>query len=985
MNRGWDFCSIGGGTDAKFRMYHELMAHKVRDILLISTPYDAWVMEEDCKLSERIVSEYRGLNLSHPPRLTWVSSVDDALSELERRSFDLVIHMPQIADMADVNAASAVKKAAPDMPVVLLTHRDVRFPEGRPDWYDRHFVWSGDAELLVAVVKSCEDAWNVDFDTRSAGIRVIIFVEDSPRYVSSLLPILYKELVIQTQSVLEHGLNQEHRLLTMRARPKILLAETFEQAMELFETYSENVQGVISDVRFPLAGKKCDDAGVRLLREIKDRRRDIPLLMASNEPSNAEQAAAIPAFFVDKNSPLLVEAGKRFVADQLGFGDFIFRREDGSEMARAASLYALEKLMRVIPDDVFLRHARHNDFSRWFFARTEFGLACMVRPLTEGDFKDVSTLREFLVERINERRKQRQKGVVVNFNPRDFDPATDFMKIGDGSLGGKARGLAFLFAMLERATDLQEKYADSMEITAPRTLALATTCFDEFVDLNGLRHLAETDMDDDEVVRLFEAAVFPDWLRRQLGAYLMEIRHPLSVRSSSLLEDAQFQAYAGLYSTYMLPNDHPDLEYRLERLEQAVKLVFASTYFRSPKAFSRRVNLRTDEERMGVMIQEVVGERHDDHFYPAMSGVAQSYNYYPFGRMKPEDGVATVAMGLGKTVVDGEKCLRFSPRHPQVLPQCPTTDEALRNAQSSFYSLAMPGIRGASVRKGANVVRRDMADAEPDGPLSLLASTYLPDQGIVRDTAAIPGPKVMLFAPVLKHRSIPLARVLDDVLTVAQEAMGGPVEMEFAVNMPVDGRKPVFSLLQVRPMSALAALNRVDIGEDDVARSFCYSEHALGNAEKDDITEIVYVRPDRFDPAHTERMAREIGAVNRRMVEQNRPYLLIGPGRWGSSDPWLGIPVKWADISGVSVIVETYAENLKVEPSQGSHFFHNITTLGINYVMVPQAGNSRLDWDWIMAQPHEDAGEFVACAVLPKPLSVKVDGRSSRCVMLAGH
>ncbi len=982
MNRGWDFCSIGG-ADAKFRMYHELMARKVRNILLISTPYDAWVMEEDCKLSERIVSEYRGLNLSHPPRLAWVSSVDEALRELERRSFDLVIHMPQIADMEDVNAARAVKEAAPDMPVALLTHRDVRFPEGRPDWFDLHFVWSGDAELLVAMVKLCEDAWNVDVDTRTGGIRVIIFVEDSPRYASSLLPILYKELVRQTQAVIEHGLNQEHRLLTMRARPKILLAENYERAMALFDIYAEHVQGVISDVRFPWNGEMCDDAGVSLLREIKRRRKDIPLLMASNEPSNAKQAESIPAFFVDKNSPLLMEAGKRFVADQLGFGDFIFRREDGSEMARASSLYVLEKLIRVIPDEVFLRHARHNDFSRWFFARTEFGLACTVRPLTEGDFENARALREFLVERIHERRKQRQKGVVVTFNPRDFDPATDFMKIGDGSLGGKARGVAFLFAMLERATDLQEKYAESMEVTAPRTLALATTCFDEFVDLNGLRHLAETVVDDEDVVRLFEEAVFPEWIHRQLGAYLMEIRHPLAVRSSSLLEDAQFQAYAGLYSTYMLPNDHPELEFRLLQLEQAIKLVFASTYFRSPKAFSRRVNLRTDEERMGVIIQEVMGEQHDSHYYPAMSGVAQSYNYYPFGRMKPEDGVATVAMGFGKTVVDGEKCLRFSPRHPQVLPQCPTTGEALRNAQTFFYSLAMPGIRGSRIVKGANVVRRDIADAEPDGPLSLLASTYLPDQDIFRDTAAVPGPKVMLFAPVLKHRSIPLAKVLDDVLAVAQEAMGGPVEMEFAVNMYNDGRKPVFALLQVRPMSALGSLTHVDISTEEMEQGFCYSEHALGNAEKADIMDIVYVRPDIFDPAHTERIAREIGAVNHRMVTGNRKYVLIGPGRWGSSDPWLGIPVEWADISGVSVIVETYAENLKVEPSQGSHFFHNITTLGINYVMVPEVGESRLDWQWITAQPGEECGEFIACVRLEAPIIVKVDGRSSKCVMKA--
>lgn len=982
MIRGWDFCAIGG-TDAKFRTYHHLMSRKVRDILLISTPYDAWVMEEDCKLSERIVSEYRGLNLSHPPRLTWVSSVDDALVKLDEQQYDLVIHMPQLTDMEGVNEAHSIKEKAPDMPIILLTHRDVDFPEGRPSCFDHHIVWSGDADLLVALVKLTEDSWNVDFDTGKGGIRVIIFVEDSPRYISSMLPILYKELVLQTQKVIEVGLNQEHRLLTMRARPKILLAENFEQALELFQTYEEFVQGVISDVRFPRGGSLDSDAGVDFLREVKEVRKDIPLLMASNESVNKAKAQTIPAFFVDKNSPLLLADVQRFVSDQLGFGDFIFRKSDGTEIARAGSLYILEKLMRVVPDDIFLRHSRDNDFSRWFFARTEFNLACKVRPLTEQDFDDVDAMRGYLAEHIHRRRMERQKGVIVTFNPKDFDPSTDFLKIGQGSLGGKARGLAFLFALLDRASDLEEKYGDRIAVAAPKTLTMATKCFDEFVSFNDLKYLAEKEVEDSEVARIFEQAEFPAWIREQLRAYLIEIRHPLAVRSSSLLEDAQFQAYAGLYSTYMLPNDHPDVECRLEQLIYAIKMVYASTYFAAPKSFSRRVNLRTDEERMGVIIQEIVGERYGEYFYPAMAGVAQSYNYYPYGRMKPEEGVATVAMGLGKTVVDGEKCLRFSPHHPKVLPQCPNVDETLKNAQNAFYSLHMPGsCELETLTPGGNVVRRDLTEAEEQGPVALLASTYLPEENILRDTAAVEGPKVMVFAPVLKHKTIPLAEVLRDVLEVAQEAMGGPVEIEFAVNMYTDDRKPTFSLLQVRPMSAKADLHLVNIEQDEIEQAFCYSEHALGNAEKRDIMDIVYVRPDVFDAGKTMQIAEEIGRLNRKLVEEGRGYLLIGPGRWGSSDRWLGIPVGWADISGVSVIIETWAEELKVEPSQGSHFFHNITTLGINYVMVPQAGNSRLDWDWLTSLPAANEGEYVARVTLDAPIIVKVDGRQSKSIML---
>ncbi len=574
--------------DSEFRKFHDLMAKKVQNILLVSTAYDAWVMEEDCKLSERIVSEYQGLNLSRPPRLTWASSAEEAMAFLGQRPFELVILMPQLAEREALDLGRRIKGLGLGLPVYLLTHREIFLPGETPsEGIDRQFVWTGNADLLVALVKNAEDAMNVDFDTRSVGIRVIIVVEDSPRYQSCLLPILYRELVVQTQDVIREGLNQEHRLLTMRCRPKILLAGTYEDALALFQKFEPYVLGVISDVRFPRGGRLDASAGVDLLRAIKAQRFDIPLLLMSNEPGNARRAMEIPAWFVDKNSASLLGDVRAFVLERLGFGDFIFRGDQGEELCRAGSLFALEERLKTIPAEALARHSRHNDFSRWFFARTEFELADRLRPMSEKDFASPELLRSGVVQMIRARREQRQKGIVANFNPKDFDPGTDFFKIGKGSMGGKARGLAFLFSILNRIPGLAQKFP-GVDFSMPRTLGISTEGFDSFVKLNAFEFLAGADMADDEVLKTVEKGRFPKWLKHQLKAYLAQVRHPLAVRSSSLLEDAQYQAYAGLYSTIMVPNNNPDPDVRLAELVLAIKQVWASTFFQAPKAFSRR-------------------------------------------------------------------------------------------------------------------------------------------------------------------------------------------------------------------------------------------------------------------------------------------------------------------------------------------------------------------------------------------------------------
>ncbi len=975
--------------DSDFSVYHELMAHKVREILLVSTPYDAWVMQEDGRLSERIINEYRGLNLSHPPRFTWVATAEEALLVLDRQSYDMVIVAPRTPGMTVFALANEIKRREPGLPVMLFSHSTVVDTEDfadrvRKSAVDRAFVWTGNTDLLMAAVKSAEDQMNAKRDTELADVRIILLVENSALYISTILPILYKELVRQTRAVLESQLNEEHRLLTMRARPKILVAETYEEAQDLFEQFEPYILGVISDVRFPRRDILDDDSGIDFLNIIKQRRFDIPLLLTSMDPANAERAAAIASTFVRKDSPKLQEEIHDFFKFSLAFDDFVFRMSDGEEVDRACDLAELERCLRTVPDESILYHSSRNDFSRWLFTRTETMVAAGIRTQSRSDFADVAELRQHMVDVVHARRRARQKGVIADFDAADFDLITEFFKVRRGSLGGKARGLAFLGSLLRSHSYLAEKYAE-IEIIVPQSLVLTTEVFETFIEQNHLSYLAGIDVQDTEIAHKLLPGEFPEQIESDLRAYLERVHYPLAVRSSGLLEDAQFEAYAGLYRTYMLPNNHPDIERRLGQLIYAIKLVYASTFYQAPKAFSRRVGRRTEEEKMAVIIQELVGTRYGDFFYPAISGVAQSHNYYPFDRMKPEDGIATVVMGLGKAVVEGEKALRFSPKHPQILPQRSTVDDILKNAQHFFYALPMDDSRiELTVSGQRNLDRRDVADAWQEPPMQVLASTFDPQEERIRDTTHIPGPKVLTFARILKHSEFPLADILVDVLALGEEGMGAPVEIEFSVDLHETAYgKPAFSLLQIRPMTARADLEHVDITDQEIQEAFCYSTHALGNIKLQNISDIIFVRPKTFDPDKTRKIAAQIGRFNAQLLEDDRKYLLIGPGRWGTSDRWLGIPVGWTDISGVGVMVEAVYEKLRVAPSQGSHFFHNITTLGINYITISDSGVDRLDWDWLEAQPVVADRAGVVHARLSKPLTLKVDGRISRCVMLA--
>ena len=973
--------------DLSFKVFHELMAKKVADILLVSSPYDAFIMEEEGRLAERIIHEYRGLNLSRPPMLSWVSSAREALDILAQKKFDLVITMPQVDETDAYELGRQIKTRFPDLPVFLMIQNTSRHLLDRQDtdrtFIDRTYVWFGNSDLLLALIKNLEDRLNVAYDTQRAWVRVIIIVEDSPIYYSSLLPLLYKEIVSQTQAVMEESLNDEHRILRMRARPKILVAQTYEEAIDLYQKYKPYLLSVFSDVRFPKSDKLDDEAGFKLLSKIRQDNPDLPLLNFSSEESNRAQAQNIPAVFLNKNSGTLHSEIRSFFMQYLGFGDFIFRLPDGKKIDKASDLREMEKILPTVPDESVFYHATRNHFSSWLMARSEIMLASKLKPVKISDFKSVHEAKQYLVSIIRDRRMGRQKGIISEFDADRFDPDTDFSKIGKGSLGGKARGLAFMSTRLKNQPEIHEKFKD-VTITVPKTLVISTEGFDAFISENNLGEVATGDDSDPETIRLFANARMPAMLERDLHHYLKHARYPLAVRSSSLLEDAQFQPFAGIYKTYMIPNNDDDFAVRYKQLTLAIKLVYASTYCESARAYVKSTFHRTEDEKMGVVIQQLTGEAYGQHFYPAISGVAQSYNYYPISYLKPDDGLAHIALGLGRIVVEGGAAMRFSPRYPQFLPQFSTVDDILENAQRFFYALNLNGFpEDLLTNEDATLEKLDIDSAMHDAPVRLLCSTYSAQDHRIRDGVQASGYPVCTFASILKYDALPLAEILTEILAMGRQGMGCPVEIEFAVNMPLDAdQKPIFELLQIRPMAVNQSNLSVEIRDDDISKAFCYSTMALGNGQFEEIRDIIFVHPDRFDAAKTVQIASEIAQVNKEMRRRNQKYLLIGPGRWGSADRWLGIPVRWPDISGVGAIVETTIEGLKADPSQGSHFFHNITSLGISYLNTSEGGKDFINWEWLMSLPAEAETPHLRHVSVEKPLLLKIDGKESKGVII---
>ncbi len=968
------------------------MPFRIREILLVSSPYDLYILEEDGFLGESLDLEYLQLNLSAAPRITRVSTGEEALEILSRSPFDLVITMSRLGEMDVRRFSRAVKEAHPEIPLVLLgisAPEASRLKEGGGDrTFDQVFIWRGDVRLFLAIIKYVEDQRNVEHDIDRAGVRAIILIENSARFYSSYLPLIYTELMRQNQIVMADGVNAMQRLRRMRARPKILLAETFEEGWALFEKYRGSLLGVITDARFPREGRSDPEAGIEFLWRLKEVDPEIPTLVQSTDSGVADRATSLGAAFINKRSPRLLEEVRGFILHSLGFGDFVFILPDGTEVERVHDLAAMPEALERVPEASLRYHAARNHFSNWCMARTEFSLAERLRPVKISEFRTIEELRGYLVAAFSRLRTDTRRGVVADFARMELGDGAGIARIGTGSLGGKGRGLGFANALFSKPEAAAE--VAGVRVYIPPSSVIGTGVFDRFISRNRLAAIALSDAPDEEIAAAFLRAKLPEGLLQDLGSFAARMRDPIAVRSSSLLEDSHDQPFAGIYRTVMLPNNSPDLDLRLRHLCDAIKLVYASTFSRNAKAYLPNTQNRMEEEKMAVVLQKLVGRRHGRWFYPDFAGVARSYNYYPILGTTAEEGVALVALGFGKTVVDGERAIRFSPGRPQSLPQLSSTADILENAQRQFYALDLARETGPTVEDpdDGGLVRLDLEQAEKDGTLGPVASTYSPDNDAVYDGISRQGVRIVTFAPILKSGWFPLPQALSRLLAMGSRAMSCPVEIEFAVDLdPARTGTPEIAFLQIRPMMIEGGpldieeiLERIDEGD-----LLCVSESALGQGRSRDIQDVVYVKPSAFDRGRTHAIGGEVGAINARLARAGRPYLLIGPGRWGTSDPWLGIPVEWHQISGVGAIIETDLEDVPVAPSEGSHFFQNLTSFGISYFTStsrPGGGRSRVDLPWLDMQPAEDETSAVRHVRLPEPLEIWVDGRSRRGVMI---
>jgi len=981
-----DWVEHGYGT--RFQGFQNLMRLRVTNILLVSSLYDLYLFEEDGRLYELIRNEYQGLNLTHSPELTRVSSGYDAISRAkEEGRFDLIISTMHIEDMTALNFAKLVKEAELDIPIVLLAHdnRELKFLLTNPDssLFEKVFIWTGDFRIIIGIIKYLEDRLNVEHDSKIVGVQNVIVIEDSVRHYSAFLPIIYTEMLKQSQRLISEGINLTHKYLRMRARPKILLCTNYEEAWDYFEKYKELVLGVISDISFPHNGELDETAGIKFARAVKSSMTDIPILLTSNDHSNKEDAKDAGATFILKDSPILITQLQHFMNNHFGFGDFIFRTSDGLEVGRASDLKSMEDQLKVVPIESINYHAEKNHFSNWFKARTEFWLAHKLRPRKVSDYVNGEDLRNDLVRSVRDYRKVRQRGIITDFNKETFDPQSSFARIGGGSLGGKARGLGFVNTLINDY-QLRDQFEEVL-IYVPPAIVLATNVFDDFLELNNLRSFALHCEDDEEITKKFlEASKFPEEILGELAAFLDIIRSPLAVRSSSLLEDSQYHPFAGVYQTYMIPNDNSNPLIRLNDLLTTIKRVYASTFYQNAKNYIKITSYRSEEEKMAVIIQKTVGNNHENRFYPDFSGVAKSYNFYPMPPQKSTDGIVSVALGLGKWVVEGGNTVRFCPKYSTDLIQFHSVRESLNSSQSEFFALQIDAKTDfGNVTYDKLVKRFPLSVAEKDGPLRFVGSTYLPDNDAIYDGLGRSGVRLVTFGPILRNKLFPLANILELLLEMGNWGMGTPVEIEFAVNLSnPSGKRKEFGLLQMRPLVVSHEFEELKIEDVEPEKLICQSNQVLGNGIVQDIYDAVVVDYESFDRAKSREVAAEISSFNNKLISEGKPYLLVGVGRWGSLDPWLGIPVTWEQIAGAKAIIETSFKDMAVEPSQGSHFFQNITSFMIGYFTINEVQNNGfVDWNWLLKQKGVESKVFTKHVRFENPIVVKMNGHENKGII----
>jgi len=987
MNDSFEYVMEKGNNRPKFPGFYYLMLNKIQDILVVSNPYDAFILEEDRSLSEQLTADYLDLSLSAAPRIVHASSGAEALSMLEKHCYGLVITMTRIVDMNPFTFGRQAKKLCRDIPVILMAYDTVEvncFLERskKEKGIDKIFVWSGDSAILMAIVKYIEDKLNVEHDAIKGFTRVIVVVEDSPRYYSFFLPIFYQEIMKQTRDLVFHSLSEKEKKLRRRSRPKVLLASTLEEALEYYERYRDNVLAVISDMEYPVDGKKDKYAGLKLIKKVKSDDPHLACLIQSSEIDNRELANREGAFFIHKHSDGFEQQLQSFITQNMGFGEFIFRTKSGRMVDRAANIIELREKLKTIPDESLIFHSEKDHFSNWFMARSEFRLAAEIKPKKIADFKSTDEVREHLIKVIGKYIDERRHGVILNYKDSGFSKDAYFVRYAEGSIGGKARGIAFIDALLVK-NKIHEKYPN-IKFGIPRTFVISCDLFDRFMEENDLIEAAFEENDNNEILNMFLGASLPVELVNILIDYLNTYSFPIAVRSSSLLEDAYYQPLAGIYSTYMLPNSHKDINYRLNQLIKAIKSIYASVFLQNSKSYHKSTTDRLTEEKMGIIIQELVGRFYGDYFYPCISGVAQTYNFYPIPPQKTEDGVVQIGLGFGKIVVEGGKVVRFSPKNPGITMNNYSVDALLENSQSEFYALKVNEKVSIKIHEKDNLVKLGLDKAEEHGTLFPAGSVYVAADGVVRDSLYYKGPRIVTFANVLKHGLFPLGEILNDFLEIGKYGMGGPVEIEFAVNIDDPKKNGIeFYFLQIRPLVTHHEEVAVDFEGIDFSKVVCSTNRGLGNGMLEDIWDIILVKPEDFDPSRTREIASQIGEINRELLEKNRKYILIGPGRWGSSDPWLGIPVKWEEISSVGVVVEMTLKNFNIDPSQGTHFFHNIISLGIGYFTIKESEfNEYINWGLLDRQKIVKETNFLRHIRFEKPLLVKMNGKSGKAMIV---
>ncbi|OJX90594.1 MAG: phosphoenolpyruvate synthase [Paludibacter sp. 47-17] len=970
--------------------FADLMKHRIYNILLYASKYDSFMLEEDGRIDEQIFNEYTALNLRYPPRFTLVSGEEEAYAQLRDRAYDLIISMPSGDSINPFEWAKGVKSVYPDIPIVVLTpfSKSVSKRIANEDLsaIDYVFSWLGNPDILLAITKMLEDKMNVEEDVSSVGVQVILFVEDSIHFYSSILPHLYKCVFQQSKSFMTEALNEHEQMLRMRGRPKILFARTYEEAMTLYLKYKDNMLGVISDVSFLRNGERNRQAGIDLCREIRRMDKYIPLIVQSSDNGNKEATEAFKGTFLSKNSKTLLKELKDTINNNFGFTDFNFINPATGEVeARVRNLRGLQDVVFSLSDESLLYHVGRYDISRWLYSRAMFPLAEFLKNTNIYDpgIEDLNKLRQVIFGAIVKYRKIKNRGVVAVFQRDRFDQYSNFARIGEGSMGGKGRGLAFIDSMIKRNEQLQQY--ENAQIMIPKTVVICTDIFTEFMETNQLYPIALSDLPDEDILKHFLNARIPKSLIADLFSFLGVVNTPIAVRSSSLLEDSHYQPFAGVYSTYMVPYNHESRTQTLSLLTEAIKAVYASVFFRQSKMYMTATKNVIDEEKMAIVLQETVGNAHDNRFYPSFSGVARSLNYYPIGSEKPEDGIANIAMGLGKYIVDGGVTLRFSPAYPHNILQTSSLEYALRETQTHFNALDLNNIHFVpQVDDGFNLLKINVQDALKDGTLKYLASTFDPREQMIYDSLYEGGRKLITFANILQHNVFPLAETLKEILKISSQEMGRPIEIEFAVNLDYsENKQHSFYLLQIRPIVDSKETINEDIGKIPGENTIISSNSVLGHGITKDLFDIIYIKPEAFNPSKNQLIMYDIEKLNKQMADADRHYILVGPGRWGSSDPWLGIPVKWPHISNAMVIVESGLSSYRIEPSQGTHFFQNLTSFGVSYFTInPFQNDGSYDLEFLNSQPAVFENQYLRHIRFNSPMIVKADGRKNIGVIM---